>query len=154
MGIGQVMTVGKFVFRLQSLLNLKTQLEQSLKNELGRAIQEMERQKRILNGLIEQREVYIFNINQMYEKGISISKLREYGNYISHLNDRVKLQQDNVIQAKNNVDKYREKLIKAMQEKKMLDKLREKKYEEYLKDQLKEEQKHNDEIISFNMGHV
>ena len=39
------MTVGKFVFRLQSLLNLKTQLEQSLKNELGRAIQEMERQK-------------------------------------------------------------------------------------------------------------
>jgi len=38
MGIGQVMTVGKFVFRLQSLLNLKTQLEQSLKNELGRAI--------------------------------------------------------------------------------------------------------------------
>jgi flagellar FliJ protein len=148
------MTVGKFVFRMQSLLNLKTQVEKSLKNELGRAIQEMERQKRILKELIEGREEYTFNINQMYEKGASVGKLREYSTYISYLNDRVRLQQDNVIKAQNNVDKYREKLIKAMQEKKMLDKLKEKKYEEYMKEQQREEQRLNDEIVSFNIGHA
>lgn len=148
------MTVGKFVFRMQSLLNLKTQVEKSLKNELGRAIQEMERQKRILKELIEGREEYIFNINQMYEKGASVGKLREYSTYISYLNDRVRLQQDNVIKAQNNVDKYREKLIKAMQEKKMFDKLKEKKYEEYMKEQQREEQRLNDEIVSFNIGHA
>jgi flagellar FliJ protein len=148
------MTVGKFVFRMQSLLNLKTQMEQSLKNELGRAIQEMESQKRILNGLIEEREVYIVNVNQMYEKGVSVAKLREYSTYISYLNDRVRVQQDNVIIARNNVDKYREKLIKAMQEKKMFDKLKDKKFEEYMKEQSKEEQKLNDEIVSFNIVHA
>ncbi|NLE02588.1 MAG: flagellar export protein FliJ [Fibrobacter sp.] len=148
-----MMTVGKFVFRMQSLLDLKTQMEQSIKNELGRAIQEMERQKRILNGLIEEREVYIFNVNQMYEKSVTVAKLREYSTYISYLNDRVRVQQDNVIIARNNVDKYREKLIKAMQEKKMFDKLKEKKHEEYMKEQLKVEQKLNDEIVSFNIVH-
>jgi len=30
--------VGKFVFRMQSLLNLKIQMENSLKNELGKAV--------------------------------------------------------------------------------------------------------------------
>jgi len=43
--------VGKFVFRMQSLLNLKIQMENSLKNELGKAVRELERQKDILNRL-------------------------------------------------------------------------------------------------------
>jgi len=39
-----------------------------------------------------------------------------------------------------------------MQERKVLEKLREKKYEEYVREQLKEEQKLNDEIVSFNIS--
>ena len=37
--------MGKFVFRMQTLLNLKIQLENGLKNELGRAVQELERRR-------------------------------------------------------------------------------------------------------------
>lgn len=146
--------MGKFVFRMQTLLNLKTQIENGLKNDLGRAVRELERQRVILNELVNEREEYIDGINSKSQEGISVGKLREYNTYISYLNDRAKLQKENIKKAQVVVDKYRDKLIKAMQEKKVLEKLKEKKYEEYMKEQLKEEQKINDEIVSFNLSHL
>lgn len=142
--------MGKFVFRMQSLLNVKIQIENSLKNELGKAVQELERQKDVLREIELEREEYIGRVNSECVEGISVGKLREFNTYIVYLNDRSRLQKENIKKAQNNVDKYREQLIKAMQEKEMLEKLKEKKYEEYLREQLKEEQKLNDEIVSFN----
>jgi len=144
--------VGKFVFRMQSLLNLKIQMENSLKNELGKAVRELERQKDILNRLNREMNECIENINGKFGEGISVGELRKYNTYISYLSDRVKLQKENIKKAQLVVDKYRDKLIKAMQERKVLEKLREKKYEEYVREQLKEEQKLNDEIVSFNIS--
>jgi len=144
--------VGKFVFRMQSLLNLKIQMENSLKNELGKAVRELERQKDILNRLNREMNECIENINGKFGEGISVGELRKYNTYISYLSDRVKLQKENIKKAQLVVDKYRDKLIKAMQERKVLEKLRKKKYEEYVREQLKEEQKLNDEIVSFNIS--
>lgn len=144
--------MGKFVFRMQTLLNVKTQMENSLKNELGKAVQELERQKNILTELLLEREEYIESVNNKSIEGIVVGKLREYNTYITYLNDKARQQKENIKLAQNNVDKYREQLIKAMKEKEMLEKLKEKKYEEYMKEQLKEEQKLNDEIISFNIS--
>jgi flagellar FliJ protein len=48
-----------------------------------------------------------------------------------------------------NVDKYREMLIKAVQEKEMLERLREKKLVLYRKEELRLEQGIVDEIISY-----
>jgi len=147
-----VIIVGKFVFRMQSLLNLKIQMENSLKNELGKAVRELERQKDILNRLNREMNECIENINGKFGEGISVGELRKYNTYISYLSDRVKLQKENIKKAQLVVDKYRDKLIKAMQERKVLEKLRKKKYEEYVREQLKEEQKLNDEIVSFNIS--
>ncbi|HOP91768.1 MAG TPA: flagellar export protein FliJ [Acetivibrio thermocellus] len=144
--------MGKFVFRMQSLLNLKIQMENSLKNELGKAVRELERQKDILNRLNREMNECIENINGKFGEGISVGELRKYNTYISYLSDRVKLQKENIKKAQLVVDKYRDKLIKAMQERKVLEKLRKKKYEEYVREQLKEEQKLNDEIVSFNIS--
>ena len=37
--------MAKFVFKMQSLLNIKTQMEESLKNELSGAIRKLELEK-------------------------------------------------------------------------------------------------------------
>lgn len=65
------------------------------------------------------------------------------------MKDRIEHQKNNIKRAQKSVDKYREQLIIAVQERKMMEKLREKKYEEYMKEQQKEEQKVIDEIASF-----
>lgn len=142
--------MGKFVFKLQAVLNLKKQIESNLKNELGKAVQELERQKQILKDIESERDEYIGEIKSKSSSGISVGLLREYNSYLSLLKDRMDLQKNNIICAQKNVDKCREELVKAVQERKMMEKLREKKYEEHIKEQQKMEQKIIDEIASFN----
>lgn len=142
--------MGKFNFKLQAVLNLKKQVEDNMKNELGKAVQELERQKKILQEIEQERDEYITDINKQSTSGISVAKLKEYGLYISLLNKKVDNQKNNIKNAQESVDIYREKLVVAMRERKMMEKFREKKYEEYFKEQLRQEQKVIDEIASFN----
>lgn len=142
--------MGKFVFKLEAVFNLKKQIENSMKNELGKAVQELERQKKILKEIELERDECISEISSKSSVGISVGKLKEYNSYISFLNDSMERQKNNIKNAQKSVDKYREQLIIAVRERKMMEKLREKKYEEHLKEQQKEEQKIIDEIASFN----
>lgn len=142
--------MGKFNFKLQAVLNLKKQVEDNMKNELGKAVQELERQKRILREIELERDEYITDMNKKSTSGVSVGKLKEYGLYISLLNKKADNQKNNIKNAQECVDMYREKLIVAMQERKVMEKLKEKKFEEYLKEQQKQEQKIIDEIASFN----
>ncbi|HHX17813.1 MAG TPA: flagellar export protein FliJ [Clostridium sp.] len=141
--------MGKFIFRLQSILSIKKQIEDGLKNDLGKAVIEYERQKEIYNKIEEEKETSVHCIKAKSQEGISVGDLQKYGKYIEFLNAKSKLQMVNVKNAQDNVDRYREKLIKASQERKIIDKLREKKYAEYLKEQFKKEQQINEEISSY-----
>lgn len=141
--------MGKFIFRLQTILNIKKQIEDGLKNDLGKAISEHEKQKEIYNKIELEREEFAKLIKSKSREGISIKDLQKYGKYIEFLNHKSKQQIEIVKNAQDNVDKYREKLIKATQERKMIDKLRDKKYAEHLKEQLRKEQQINEEITNY-----
>jgi flagellar FliJ protein len=65
------------------------------------------------------------------------------------MKNKIANQKENVINAEKDVDIKRENLVKAVQERKILDKLKEKKYQEYLKDQGKKDQLLVDELNSF-----
>jgi flagellar protein FliJ len=144
--------MAKFVFKMQSLLNIKIQMEESLKQELGKAVQKLELEKNRLLKLETEREECINNLTSKSTQGIIVSKIQEYNSYISLLVGKMKIQKENINYARSIVDKYREQLIKMMQEKEMLEKLREKKFQEYLQEQAKEELKLIDEVISYKYG--
>lgn len=146
--------MAKFVFKMQSLLNIKKQMEESLKSELGKAVQKLELEKSRLSKLQAEKEECIYNLNSKSSQGIIVSKIQGYNSYISLLNEKIKIQKENINYAQNIVDKYREQLIKMIQEKEMLEKLKEKKYQEYLLELAKEEQKINDEVISYKYNKV
>lgn len=141
--------MARFKFKLQALLNIKTQMEDSLKNELGKALHKLEHEKSVLKKIEDDRDKCIDRFNDKSSQGISIGRLKEYTVFISHLRDKMVRQKDNINYAQKNVDNYREQLVKIVQERKILEKLKEKKYQEYLKEQLKEEQKFADEIVSY-----
>lgn len=141
--------MAKFVFNLQSLLNVKIQIEDNLKNELGKAMQKLEKERERLRQIEFERSELISQVSGESSRGIMVGKLKEYGAFIAFLKEKEELQKENINYAQNVVDKYREQLLKIVQEKEMLEKLKEKKYQEYLKEQFKEEQKINDEITSY-----
>jgi flagellar export protein FliJ len=140
--------VPKFSFKLQTLLKVKTQQEDNLKNELGKAIRKLEEENSILRRIEFEKNKYIFEFNEKSRK-TTVNNLIKFNNYISHLTNKIMLQKENINLASHNVDKVREDLIKIVKEREILDKLKDKKYAEYLIEQNKDEQKINDEIISY-----
>lgn len=140
--------MAKFTFRLESVLNVKRQKEDSIKNELGKAMQKLETERQKLARLESTLEEIIAQFN-LKAKKTTVHKLIEFNEYLSLLKSNIRQQKENVNKAARNVDKIREELVKAVQERKILEKLKEKKQEEYLLDQKKLEQKTNDEIVSY-----
>lgn len=138
-----------FSFRLQTVLNLRLQTEENLKNELGKAIQLLELEKQKLSGLETEMNELVDVFNKKTKK-TTVRKLIEVKEYLSLLDSKIKRQKENVNSAMLNVDKIREELLKAVKERKILEKLRERKLEEYQLEQKKLEQKTNDEIVSYN----
>ncbi|NTV90596.1 MAG: flagellar export protein FliJ [Clostridiales bacterium] len=140
--------MAKFTFQLQTVLNIKNQQEDNLKNELGKAVQKLEKEKAELHRLNFAKDRMIMEFNEKSRK-TTVEKLKEYNAYISLLGTRIKRQKENVNKASQNVDKVREELIQAVKERKILEKLKEKKYEEYLVEANREELKVNDEVVSY-----
>lgn len=140
--------MARFNFKLQALLKVKTQIEDNLKNELGKAIRRLEEEKAKLRRLEFERSRYIFEFNEKSRK-TTVNSLIKFNSYISLLASKILYQKENINLAEQNVDKVREELIKIVKEREILDKLKEKKYEAYLFEQLKDEQRLNDELISY-----
>lgn len=141
--------MAKFKFKFQSILNVKKQIEDNLKNMLGRALTELQRRIRALCELEDEKEALIEKINTESEKGITVYKLRKYNSYLSYLNEKIDIQKEKVNEQQKVVDKYREELVKAMQERKMFEKLKEKQHEEYLHEEAYKEQRAVDEVVSY-----
>lgn len=139
----------KFSFKLQSILKIKKQMEDSIKNDLGKALKKLEDEKLALNNLLEKEEACINTLCEKSGKLISIKDLKDYNDYISYLGDVITIQKENVNLAEYNVDKVRDELLVVVKERKMLEKLKGKKLDEYKVQLLIDEQKMNDEIVSF-----
>lgn len=140
--------MAKFIFRLEAVLNVKRQQEENIKNELGKAIQRLETEKQKLAGFERSKEEIISEFNRKTKK-TTVHKLIEFNSYLSLLKTNIIHQKERVNKAALDVDKIREELVKAVQERKILEKLKEKKHDEYLIEQKKLEQKTNDEIVSY-----
>jgi len=144
--------VAKFNYKLQPILNLKKQMEESVKNELGKAIQALEDEKKVLEELNKENNRCMTEVSAGVLGGLTIDKLRNYNAYISFIKQKIINQSEKVNVAQQNVDKHREKLVAIVKERKMLETLKEKKYAEYLREQQKQELKFVDEIISYKQS--
>jgi len=141
--------VQKFSFRLESVLKLRTQFEDSAKNSLARASKEFEKQQTCLKNLENINDDSMSSLTAEVDEGIPVYRIKSYNSYFSFLKGEIINQKENVSKAKRDVDINREKLVIAMQERKIIEKLKEKKYTEFIKEQNKAEQLLIDELNSY-----
>ncbi|WP_313559128.1 flagellar export protein FliJ [Ruminiclostridium cellobioparum] len=141
--------VQKFGFRLESVLKLRTQIEDNAKNNLARAARELEYQRECLNELEDIKEASMTSLSSAVDQGIPVYQVKNYNGFFALMKNKIVSQKENVNNAQNDVDINRGALIKAMQERKIIEKLKEKKYEEYLKEENKSEQLLIDELNSY-----
>lgn len=141
--------MAKFNFRLEPILNLKKQLEDNQKNELGKAITKLESEKYILNSIDEKLSDSIKKVNQVLCSPVLVHHIKTHNNYIKYLNDEFDRQKEVVKEESRNVDIQREKLLEIVKERKVFEKLRERLFTEFIKEQEVKEQKLVDEIICY-----
>ena len=141
--------MAKFIFSMQSLLSLKSRMEEQKKQEFGEAINKLEQEKSFLEGLNMEKEHTLLKLRESVNGKISPTDFKNFNNYVEVLKKRIVAQMGVIIETEKYVEKKRLELVEATKERKMLDKLKEKKHEEYIEEEKKQEQKINDEIVSY-----
>ena len=134
----------KFVFSLQKVLDLREFEEEKAKLELGKAVAEMERIKKLLAENAQNR------VNAGYSRRdvSDVLSLQQIENYILGLDLKKEKLLEELASAELIFEKKRDLFTEAMQAREVLTKLKDKQLSEYKKDALKQEENALDDITN------
>lgn len=136
-------------FKLQRLLDVREMIEEEKKTEMGNAVQRLEHENQELIRLHAERDVMVKEFGVVAGKGTTVGKLKEMSGYIEFFKKAEKLQKVRIKMAESYLEKCREELVKASQEKKMIEKLKEIDLKKYLYEEKLKEDKIVDDLVSF-----
>lgn len=134
----------KFVFSLQKILDLREFEEEKAKLELGKAVAEMERIKKLLAENAQNR------VNAGYSRRdvSDVLSLQQIENYILGLDLKKERLLEELASAELIFEKKRDLFTEAMQAREVLTKLKDKQLSEYKKEALKQEENALDDITN------
>ena len=144
--------MAKFRYRMQSILNIKYQLENQAKMDLGRAQVRLMEEEEKLQTLIDRKEAYLEEGRRMRSKTLHVSELRDNSNAVSVMDEMIDRQKEQVAKAEEAVEAARVRLQEVMQERKMHERLREKALEQFRREENAAEFKSVDELTSYTYG--
>ena len=144
--------MAKFRYRMQSILNIKYQLENQAKMDLGRAQVRLMEEEEKLQTLIDRKEAYLEEGRRMRSKTLHVSELRDNSNAVSVMDEMIDRQKEQVAKAEEAVEAARVKLQEVMQERKMHERLKEKALEQFRREENAAEFKSVDELTSYTYG--
>ncbi|MDE7246510.1 MAG: flagellar export protein FliJ [Lachnospiraceae bacterium] len=144
--------MAKFRYRMQSILNIKYQLETQAKMELGKAQMALNEEQEKLQRLIDRKAAYLEEGRRIREKALRVNDLRDNRNAMLVMDELIVAQRTEVAKAAEVVEFARQKLTEVMQERKMHEKLKEKALLQFLEEEKAAEAKVVDELTSYTYG--
>lgn len=136
-------------FKLQRLLDVREMIEEEKKTEMGNAVQRLEHENQELIRLHLERDIMTREFGVVAGNGTTVGKLKEISTYIEFFKKAEKLQKVRIKMAESYLEKCREELVKASQEKKMIEKLKEIDLKKYLYEEKLKDDKIVDDLVSF-----
>lgn len=144
--------MAKFTYRMQSILNIRYQLETQAKMEFGRAQMKLMAEEEKLGKLIDRKEAYLEEGRKIRSDALHVDDLRDNRNAVLIMDELIEMQKMQVALAAKEAEAARLKLQEAMQERKMQEKLKEKAFEQYMYEENTAEGKAVDELTSYTYG--
>lgn len=144
--------MAKFIYRMQSILELREKLEEQARNNFAEARLRLDEEEEKLAALKERLLFYEEEGRKIREDLLDILKLNENQNAVDRMKERIELQKIEVNKAAAMLEEARITLTEAMQETKIQNKLRENAFEEFKRELVAEEMKEVDELTSFTYG--
>ena len=144
--------MAKFIYRMQSILNIKEKLEEQARMEFAQANANLAIEEEKLEKLKERRLFYEEQGRKLQENSLNVMNIMENHNAIERMKEFIATQIMVVRRAEDEVEFARIKLTEAMQETKTQHKLKEKAFEEFIREENAREAKEIDELTSYVYG--
>ena len=145
--------MARFVYKMQSVLNIKQQTENQTKMEFAMAQAELNKQLDILEEYIKRKENYLKEAEDLRnEDSLKLQEILDNQYATAQMDVMIRQQYQVIKQYEDRVEKVRVKLTRNIQERKMQETLRDRAFNEYLEEQKQEEAKENDQRTSFTYG--
>lgn len=144
--------MAKFVYRMQSILDIKEKMEEQARNEFAQARLHLTEEEEKLKILTDRKAGYEQQGRKLQESGLNVRDILENINAIEMMKELIEIQKKAVKTAQAQLEDARLRLQMAMQESKTQNKLREKAFEEFVKEENAKESKEIDELVSYTYG--
>ena len=145
--------MARFVYRMQSVLNIKQKTEGQIKMEFASAQAELGKQQDILDEYVRRKEQYLMEAEDLRNaKTLDLQEILDNQYATAQMDVMIASQSRVVAQHEEIVEKIRIRLTKAIQERKMQESLRERAFAEWIEEEKQEEAKENDQRTSFTYG--
>ena len=144
--------MARFIYRMQSILDVKSKLEETAKQEFSHKQQLLVKEEEELAKLIKSKEHYEEEAVRLRTGSLDFLKIQENQNALNHLELEIKTQRERIRERQKEVEEAREKLAELMKERKAQEILKEKAFEQFLQDEKNAESKEVDELTSYTFG--
>ena len=142
--------MARFVYRMQSVLNIKQKTEGQIKMEFAEAQAELNRQIDILNEYVDRKEKYLQEAEELRnEASLKLQDILDNQYATAQMDSMIVAQLKIVRKQEAEIEKVRIRLTRAIQERKMQETLRDRAFAEYLEEEKQEEAKETDQRTSF-----
>ncbi|MCG8687666.1 MAG: flagellar export protein FliJ [Desulfobacterales bacterium] len=138
----------RFQFKLESLLKYKHHLEQMARQEMAKAVSQVNACEHRIQTLLEERVTAADQLDSMVEEGVNARQFNLHRDFIVSVERTIRDERARKVKLEKVLDEKREILKKRTIDKKALERLRVRREEEYTREMIREEQKELDEISS------
>lgn len=144
--------MAKFIYRMQSILDIKVKMEEQARMEFATARIRLDEEEEKLNHLISRKAGYEEEGRRLRKDALHVLDILENRQALEKMDELILLQRDEVIRAERMLEEARLRLQTAMQESKTQEKLKEKAFEDFLRELNAQEAKEVDELTSYTYG--
>lgn len=144
--------MAKFIYRMQSILDIKGKLEEQAKMDFAAARIRLDEEEEKLVFLKNRKEEYEDQGRTLQKDSLKVMEIIKNRDAISTMKEFIAAQQGAVLKAEKQLEAARSKLQTAMQESKTQEKLKEKAFEDFVREENAREAKEIDELVSYTYG--
>ena len=141
--------MAKFIFKLESILSIKTKLEDQAKAEYGIETMKLREEEHKLTLLENRKSGFEQQLFEAVSDRLVILSIKRLEDSVENLKYNIKLQIIVIRKQEERVAQARAKLDNAMKERKTYEKLKEKAFEQFKMEIEAQERKEIDELVSF-----
>ena len=144
--------MAKFIYRMQNILNIKLRLETQAKTEYAENAARLAAEEEKMHHLASRRQQYENEAKQSAMNRVNIASIKQSNESMAVMKELMTQQAVRIRIAQKNLDRARDKLNLAMQERKIYEKLREKAFEEFKQELNAQEKKEIDELVKKSLS--